>query len=195
MTSDIWYYCWRQAAAHVPAHLVLLWPVTSPLQPSFVLSLCFDPAGRPETELLGTDGGERWRWGCGGGWGGSLKGIITVSPEYVHNHSVKQTGVGREESTFSSVLLPPGVPGSLAVPHGLQVGRIGQQTIDIMELKEGSFKKNKNKKYSAVFALRWPLISLSPSPQWLGGPGANLSVLSEPLGAVWAGWLPDSMIV
>lgn len=53
--------------------------------------------------------------GLWGEWegGGSLKGIITVSPEYVHNHSVKQTGVGREESTFPSVLLPPGVPRSL----------------------------------------------------------------------------------
>lgn len=30
----------------------------------------------------------------------SLKGIITVSPEDIHNHSVKQTGVRREESTF-----------------------------------------------------------------------------------------------
>lgn len=98
-----------QAAARVPAHLVLLWPVTSPLLFSylFVLSLCFDPAGvLRRRDCWGLTEERDGGGGCGGvgvGWGGSLKGIITVSPEYVHNHSVKQTGVGREESTFPSV--------------------------------------------------------------------------------------------
>lgn len=61
--------------------------------PSCVI-LCFRLAGVFETERLGVGGGERWRWGA------FLKGIITVSPENVHNHSVKQTGAGREEGIF-----------------------------------------------------------------------------------------------
>lgn len=60
-----------QAAARVPAHLVLLWPVTSPLQLSFCFKSLLRPCRRPETtELLGTDGGERWRWGLWGGGSG-----------------------------------------------------------------------------------------------------------------------------
>lgn len=47
----------------------------------------------PKMEPLGTEDAEKWRRGV------SLKGIITVSPEEVHNHSVKQTGLVREKST------------------------------------------------------------------------------------------------
>lgn len=77
---------------------------------SFLKSL-FQPHRIPET-LPSTEGGGGGRWGRWR-WGASFKGIITVSPEEVHNHSVKLTGgVGREGSTFS-VSLPPWVPRSL----------------------------------------------------------------------------------
>lgn len=110
MTSDIWYYCWGTSCCTCTSssRFAMARHFSSSLQLSFCFKSLLRPCRRPETTgLLGTDGGERWRWGLWGGWewggGGSLKGIITVSPEYVHNHSVKQTGVGREESTFPSV--------------------------------------------------------------------------------------------
>lgn len=82
MRSDVCYYCWGEAVAHEPAHLILLWPVTPPPPLSLSQSLCFRFAS-----IL------RWgAWGLkedrNGGKGASLKGIITVSPEDVHNHSV-----------------------------------------------------------------------------------------------------------
>lgn len=180
MRSDLWYYYWGEAAARGPAHLILLWPITSP--PPLSLSLChslFKSLLRPLQASW--DGAARWRWGA------SLKGIITVSPEDVHNHSVKQTGVGREECTFPfDFLLEFLAPAQF---HTTASGKscCTRSPSNIMELKEGSFK---NTVLSLLSGGPRPL-----SPRWLGGPRAHLSVLLEPLGAVWAGWLSDSMIV
>lgn len=84
-------YCWEKAAAQVPAHLILTWPlIFPPLFKSFCLSF-WHPLTKPLRTGGETDGGE----------GLFLKGNITVSPEDVHNHSAKQIEVGRDESTFS----------------------------------------------------------------------------------------------
>lgn len=60
---------------------------------------------------------------------------------------------------------------------------------DIAELKEGGFVFE-NTVRSLLSGGHW-----CRSPQWLGRPRSSLSVLSEPLGAVRAGWLPDSVTV
>lgn len=72
-----------------------------------VQSLCFHPASVLRRSCWGlTEESGMEVWGVGwdelrGGGGVSLKGIITVSPEYVHNHSVKQTGVGERREHIS----------------------------------------------------------------------------------------------
>lgn len=67
---------------------------SSPLSAILCTSLCFCLAAALRQS----------RWALeeesDGGEGAPLKGIVTVSPEDVHYHSVKQTGVRREESTF-----------------------------------------------------------------------------------------------
>lgn len=69
---------------------------------------------------------------------------------------------------------------STQLPVGKQRCGFTCSSSDVIELQEGS---------SSQATL--DLLSF----KWLGGPGAHLSVLSEPLGTIWAGWLPDGVIV
>lgn len=113
-----------------------------------------------------------------------LKGIITVSPEEVHNHSVNRLGEGRGEHitvALSCFLL--GVFFFFKFHDIATDVRAARQ--DRLELREGSSKNT-----LLLLLLKWRVISLSP--RQLGGHGARLSVLSEPVGAVR---LPDGVIV
>lgn len=70
------------SSCYVPSRLLL--SLLRPLEKR----LCLCPRRRPGAEPLVTEGGESWVGGA------SLKGIITVSPGDVYNHSVEQTGSG-----------------------------------------------------------------------------------------------------
>lgn len=113
-----------------------------------------------------------------------LKGIITVSPEEVHNHSVNRLGEGRgEHITVAHTCFLLGC--FFFKFHDIATDvRVARQ--DRLELREGSLKNT----LLLLLLLKWRVIFLSP--RQLGGHGAHLSVLSEPVGAVR---LPDGVIV
>ena len=131
------------------------------------------PCRRPEAEWLGTGGGGRWRWGA------SLKGIITVSPEDVHNHSVKQTGVGREKRAYFhlssswSSLLP--VSSTRLTVGGSSVAVLAARLIEWNHRKIVL-------RYFAVFALKFAL-DLSPLNGWVA-PGPTYLCCRNP-------WVPS----
>lgn len=96
-------------------------------------------------------------------------GVITVSPEDVHNHSAKiKRSVGGR--TFR-----PASPASWRVAAAGTVWS-----------REASFQKT----VLLTPDDPWPL-----SPRWPGRPETGLSVLPEPQGSVGGGGLPDSVIV
>lgn len=151
--------------------------VSSPLCRPLIKSL------PPSRGILGTVGGQRWRWGA------SLKGIITVSPEEVHIITVSnRLDWGREKSIWLLEFLAPRQSHTTAGERS----RAAVRSCSLPVWYHGT-EGRKLKEYSAVFALRRSLISLLSMAGW--PPGAHLSVLSKPVGAVWTGGLPDSVIV
>lgn len=185
MRRDVWYYCWGEAAAQVPAHLILLWPVTShPLSAILCLSLWFRFAG-----ILRQRG-----WGPkeekGGGEGRLLKGssqwvqkmsIITVSNRLEWG---EKRGHFHLTSSWSSSL-PVSSTQVLVGKVGQHCGYTHRSSV-IMELKEGSFR---NTVLSLLSGGPWSL-----SPQWLGGPRGPLICAVGTLGCRLAARQCDCLI-
>lgn len=99
---------------------------------------------------------EIWRWG------GSIKGIITVIPEDVHSHSVKQT-VGREESTLPSIILPYRAPQSLSSTQPPS----GKSNTHMITWYNGTEGKKFKKKNTLLFLLSGCPQSLLPCNSWV----------------------------